>query len=144
MLTGDGCAEAAADPHEALEAPDNHPITDIQQLKEYFRDQVSEVVCVVEGIDPLTSGTFQALQSYRFDEIVWDARAQLKPCLNVAGERIMVDLDMFHEVMTVDPLLSQHLTPSQTKVTTYKRKKKTHSHRHSDAFFQGTLPKETA
>ena len=35
------------------------------QLEAYFRSSISEILCVVEGIDPLASGTFQALHSYQ-------------------------------------------------------------------------------
>ena len=56
--------------------PPRAPSTDLQELREYFSRELSEVVCVVEGIDPLTSGTFQALQSYRFNDIIWDEHTQ--------------------------------------------------------------------
>lgn len=81
---------------------------DIAELKEYFRKSVSEIICVVEGIDPLQSGTFQSLQSYRFEDIVWDANSVFAPCMTVTGgsrqkqkgERIFqVDLDRYHDIM---------------------------------------------
>jgi hypothetical protein len=73
-------------------------ITDIKMLREYFRTEIAEVLCLVEGIDPLVSGTFQALQSYRFEDIIWDDNAVFQPCLNVDGHRIQVDLRRFHNV----------------------------------------------
>jgi hypothetical protein len=39
--------------------PPADPVTDIQDLKSFFQQEIAEVICVVEGIDPLTSGTFQ-------------------------------------------------------------------------------------
>ena len=84
------------------------PITDLDTLKDYFRENVSEIICVVEGIDPLQSGTFQALQSYRFEDIVWDENSQFAPCLTITegkkyrktGERIFqVDLNRYHDIV---------------------------------------------
>ena len=78
------------------------------QMKEYFQQHVSEVICVVEGIDPIQSGTFQALQSYRTDDIVWDTDGQFAPCLSVVrssskktkAQRIFqVDLDRYHDIV---------------------------------------------
>lgn len=75
-------------------------ITDIKTLQEYFRDQISEVILIVEGIDPLMSGTFQALQSYRFEDIVWDNGAVFSPCMSVDNDRhiLRVDMEKFHDV----------------------------------------------
>jgi hypothetical protein len=59
---------------------------------------LQELICVVEGIDPLTSGTFQALQSYMPQDIEWAAR--FVPCLTstTALATTFVDLEKFHQV----------------------------------------------
>ncbi|KAG7373250.1 inward rectifier potassium channel [Nitzschia inconspicua] len=84
------------------------PITDLEQLKEHFRRNVSEILCVVEGIDPMQSGTFQALQSYRFEDMVWEPYSQFSPCLSlekqyvpssVVNQIFSVDLDRFHDII---------------------------------------------
>ena len=48
--------------------------------------------------DPLMSGTFQALQSYRFEDIIFDGDARYTPCLQVEGDHLVMDLNLFHEV----------------------------------------------
>ena len=87
----------------------NRATRNMDELKEYFRQNVSEVICVVEGIDPLQSGTFQSLQSYRFEDIVWEEHSQWAPCLTIirgdaqqqqTGDRVFqVDLDRYHDIV---------------------------------------------
>jgi len=62
---------------------------------------LQELVCVVEGIDPLTSGTFQALHSYMPEDIEWNAC--FVPCLTstTALDATFVDLELFHKTRTV-------------------------------------------
>lgn len=77
-----------------------------------------EIICVVEAIDPLMSGTFQAIQSYTLDDIVF--HAEFAPCMiadeeevgakdigwlgrcligrSLVGRSVKVDLDSFHKV----------------------------------------------
>jgi len=59
---------------------------------------LQELVVVVEGIDPLTSGTFQALQSYVPEDIEYSAH--FVPCLTStkAMKTTFVDLEKFHQV----------------------------------------------
>ena len=59
---------------------------------------LQEIICVVEGIDPLTSGTFQALQSYMPEDVEW--AATFVPCLTstTALAKTFVDLEKFHQV----------------------------------------------
>ena len=85
-------------PNAMLENAPAFPIQNVSELQTYFRNEIAEIVCVVEGIDPLTSGTFQALQSYRYEDIVWEADGRFQPCLNVEGRRIHVDMDRFHGI----------------------------------------------
>jgi hypothetical protein len=91
---------------EVEKEPYCKPIQDIESLKQYFKNNVSEVMCVVEGIDPMQSGTFQALQSYRFEDIEWEKYAQFSPCLMITKvasrkdeEIYTVDLDRYHAIV---------------------------------------------
>lgn len=79
----------------------------VETLKEYFKENVSEILCMVEGLDPLQSGNFQAHQSYRFEDIHWETYAQFAPCLSIeevgssrnARASFSVDLDRFHSIV---------------------------------------------
>jgi Inward rectifier potassium channel transmembrane domain len=88
------------------------PTDSIQLVHDYFQHHVSEIIVVVEGIEPTTSGTFSALQSYMYDDIVFHDDAAFKPCItndnHVTGSRgsshnhttsTIVDLDIFHDVV---------------------------------------------
>jgi hypothetical protein len=106
------------------------PIQDIQKLKEYFRKEVSEVICVVEGIEPLLSGTFSSLHSYQFEDIVFEENARFSPCVEAAKNRkgepfIRVDLDRFHGIEIHGRPPSKHHHEPQR------------SQRFHDAFFSG-------
>jgi hypothetical protein len=88
--------------------PGTQPTKDLERLREYFKGNVSEILCLVEGIDPMQSGTFQALQSYRYEDIVWDASSQFSPCLFLEGTHSIttegsqifsVDLDRYHDII---------------------------------------------
>lgn len=98
----------ALDLSEFDNQPGTTPTTDLTVLEEYFKDNVSEILCLVEGIDPLQSGTFQALQSYRYEDIVWEPHSQFAPCLTVVGQQtsrekiFSVDLDRYHDIVS-DP-----------------------------------------
>jgi hypothetical protein len=87
----------------------------------------------VEGIDPLSSLTFQALQSYRYEDIIWSNTASFHPCIAVDKDRMLrVDLDRFHDVdMTskaADSQTSRRIGgPSRTRY---------HSLRPADFFLQ--------
>jgi hypothetical protein len=61
---------------------------------EHLKDK--EILCVVEGIEPTLSGTFQCLHSYRLEDIVFDSK--FEPCLSKTDGKIIVDLDKFHSV----------------------------------------------
>lgn len=63
--------------------PPIYPMKNLEELKDFFKKEIAEIICVVEGIDPLMSGTFQALQSYTFDDIVWNENASYAPCLHI-------------------------------------------------------------
>jgi hypothetical protein len=80
---------------------------DLEELKSHFKQNVSEIICLVEGIDPMQSGTFQALQSYRAEDIGWDAYSHFSPCLSVehtylpqtVNRLFSVDLDRFQDIV---------------------------------------------
>jgi len=147
------------------------PTQDLTELEDYFRRNVSEIICVVEAIDPLQSGTFQALQSYRIDDIVWDTHLQFAPCLEVkeapaktkkyAGDGIFqVDLDRFHDICpdttasklnapTAGETGNHFLTDSGTFLqpvapTKRRRRCKTVSNRPGDSMFVSNPPNTKA
>ncbi|KAL3915703.1 MAG: hypothetical protein SGILL_005520 [Bacillariaceae sp.] len=87
-------------------SPGTEPVRDMDALKTHFQQNISEILCIVEGIDPMQSGTFQALQSYRTEDIVWDAYSQFSPCLSVektflqtVNNVFSVDLDRYHDIV---------------------------------------------
>lgn len=63
-----------------------------------------EVMVVVEGIEPLISGTFQALQSYTLDDIVFGGK--FSPCMSQRDGQVFVDLDKFHQIVPGTPKTS--------------------------------------
>jgi len=92
------------------------PTKDLKELKQFFRNNVSEVICVVEGIDPLQSGTFQSLHYYRYEDVVWDEYSQWAPCLTVVGQAqqkktdermFQVDLDRYHDIVPDEAALRE-------------------------------------
>ena len=80
--------------HQSVPLKDLHspPSPTLQEMKDSFPE---EVLLVVEGIDPLMSGTFQALQSYKLEDVSWGGR--FVDCI-VTGESatVTVDLKKFH------------------------------------------------
>jgi hypothetical protein len=157
---------------EILREPDAKPMTDLELLKEHFRRNVSEIICVVEGIDPMTSGTFQALQSYRYEDIVWESHSQFSPCLEVIEHysdfEFSVDLDRYHDIVA-DPDAanaariialeeamdaegadsSHHSVEGSTSnddkpVRNRRRRLKTLSNRTADSLFAAKKPEEVA
>jgi hypothetical protein len=103
-----------------LEIDRYKPTHNLQQLKDHFEQEISEVIVVVEGINPLTSGTFAALHSYQADDIVWDHSASFHPCVIVEEDIFRVDLDRFHDILTHSSRRHQQM-----------------SIRYHDAFFRG-------
>ena len=56
---------------------------------EHLKDK--EIMVVVEGIEPMVSGTFQALQSYKIKDIYFGGR--FAPCMSQQNGKIFVDID---------------------------------------------------
>jgi hypothetical protein len=84
---------------QQLEINTFKPSRNLQAIESHFLQDVSELICVVEGIDPLTSGSFSAVQSYTKDNIVWQNGAIFHPCISAESDCYEVDLDRFHEVI---------------------------------------------
>jgi hypothetical protein len=79
-----------------------------EELKQCLEDK--EIMCVLEGIEPLVSGTFQALQSYKLDDIVFHGR--YAPCMSHRDGKISVDLERFHEII---PPAATPMTPKPSR-----------------------------
>lgn len=107
------------------------PQPSLSELQTYFQQSVAEIIVTVSGQDPLTSGSFQALQSYRCEDIVWDAGAVFHPCIvaDYDAESMRVDLDRFHQVDDAAYLTTQSERSRQHCTS--------HSLRASDQFFAG-------
>jgi len=69
-----------------------------EDIRENLRGK--EIVCVVEGIEPLVSGTFQALHSYKVEDIAFDSC--FAPCVSQIRNKAVVDLDSCHDVLPVN------------------------------------------
>jgi len=95
------------DRNSHLSIPDDYlnfnPVTFEMIKEDLLRKHLEniEIICVVEGIEPITSGTFQALQSYTLGEIVFNG--SFKRCLDVKDDEFVVDLDAFHEIFITSP-----------------------------------------
>lgn len=100
---------------------DKSPAPWYDEFRKYLRECNIEIICVMEAIDPITSGTFQAIQSYTIDDIEFDVA--FAPCVladkdegrkdtswmrrlfvgrSADGRSVKIDLDSFHETVKVD------------------------------------------
>ena len=84
---------------EELDLNKYKPSTNLEAMEAHFAREVSEIIVMVEGIDPLTSGTFCAVHSYRKEDIVWHKTAVFHPCITPESDSYTVDLDRFHEII---------------------------------------------
>ena len=82
--------------HLSLEVPENIPTLTLEDVQEYLSQNLAEIIVVVEGIDPQVSGTFQALQSYKYEDICWDG--EFVECLHIQNKKFSVCMEKFHEV----------------------------------------------
>eukprot|EP00977_Amphora_coffeiformis_P008969 scaffold2033_cov164-Amphora_coffeaeformis.AAC.8 len=124
--------------HLALSARDlkkPEPPT-MSEFQQYFEQHVAEIILVVEGIDPLLSGTFQALHSYCYEDIVWNPTACFAPCVQMSVNQVQVDLDRFHHVLDVPPDNKNGSGAAGVTGTPRRRRLKQVSHRKHDSFFQ--------
>ena len=98
------------DSHLEFEMPDTSPLT-LQEVTDHIERTMSEIVVVVEGIDPQLSGTFQAIQSYKYDDIVFGADHER--CTSVSQKnKISVDMKNFHRIKYSDE--AKHLLSSSS------------------------------
>jgi len=83
--------------HLGFEMPDtSRPLT-LQEVTDHIERTMSEIVVVVEGIDPQLSGTFQAIQSYKYEDLVFGVDHER--CTSVTPDnKIVVDMKKFHRV----------------------------------------------
>ena len=109
---------------ETLKPP---PEPTLQELKKWFPE---EVVVVMEGIDPLASGTFMALQSYTLDDMVFEV--QFADCMKFSKHETVVDLHMFHSVFAVAEKRQQH-SDSEPLDNTSNNRQDRRSRRHLEA-----------
>jgi hypothetical protein len=86
------------------------------EFRRYYERANVEIICVVEAIDPILSGTFHAVQSYTIDDIAFDS--EFAPCVladgcakkrggwltnrGAAGCSMKVDLDSFHRTIPLN------------------------------------------
>ena len=68
-----------------------------KDLKESLRNK--EILVLFEGIEPMLSGTFQALHSYKMDDILFNSC--FTPCISEVNGKAVVDLDRFHEITEI-------------------------------------------
>eukprot|EP00541_Cyclophora_tenuis_P008149 CAMPEP_0116540964 /NCGR_PEP_ID=MMETSP0397-20121206/230_1 /TAXON_ID=216820 /ORGANISM="Cyclophora tenuis, Strain ECT3854" /LENGTH=430 /DNA_ID=CAMNT_0004064875 /DNA_START=22 /DNA_END=1314 /DNA_ORIENTATION=- len=108
--------------HDGVPPPGSHQAVDLKdlvlpaaptmpQLRENFP---REIVVLVEGIDPLMSGTFQALQSYTIDDVSWGG--SFADCVYTKGDgsRYMVCLELFHKLKHVPNEASYQFPPESS------------------------------
>lgn len=81
--------------HLGFEMPDVSPVS-LEEVQSHIERTLSEIIVVVEGIDPQLSGTFQSVQSYRYDDIEFGA--DFASCLSVRENKVTVDMSLFHDV----------------------------------------------
>jgi len=73
---------------------------DLQAVVAHLREACMEVICLVEGIEPATSGTLQAQRSYMMEDIAFNASFQR--CVSRSPDgTCQVDLDAFQELTTL-------------------------------------------
>jgi hypothetical protein len=80
--------------HLGFDVPEIIPLN-IEEIEKHLETTLAEIIVVVEGIDPQVSGTFQALQSYKFKDIIWEG--EFEPCMSVKENEFVVDLQKFHQ-----------------------------------------------
>ena len=84
-------------------------------VKEHMIRTNAEVLVLIEGVDPTTSDTVQARQSYTVDDICWDAT--FVPCARRQTDGgIRIDFDQLHAVLPLG-----HLMPATSlmRIPTY-------------------------
>lgn len=90
IVPGSASAEAAQRAYAAEE----------EKIKKYLMEHRVEIICLVEGIDAVTSDTIQARHSYCFEDIMW--HFDFVPCLLEDEDgAAQLDFEQFHKVFPV-------------------------------------------
>ena len=87
--------------------PKIEPLT-LEEVRNHIEHTLSEIIVVVEAIDPQLSGTFQSLQSYKYNDIVFGA--EFTNCMSSKDGIFCVDMKRFHK--TCSQSSSIHSTDS--------------------------------
>ena len=83
--------------HRSFVMPDDITPISLSEVQKHIEQTLSEIVVVVEAIDPQLSGTFQSLQSYKYENIEFGA--EFENCMNVNNSKhIVVDMQKFHKI----------------------------------------------
>ena len=72
----------------------------LHEVQDHIERTLSEIVVVVEAIDPQLSGTFQSLHSYKYENIEFGA--DFEHCMTVCKNKITVDMKRFHNIKHTD------------------------------------------
>jgi hypothetical protein len=80
--------------HIGFILPKIEPLT-LEEVRNHIEHTLSEIIVVVEAIDPQLSGTFQSLQSYKYNDIVFGA--EFTNCMSSKNGVFCVDMKRFHK-----------------------------------------------
>ncbi len=82
-----------------------HPINDESPLKDFTREHFektdAEILILIKGFDESFNQNVHIRYSYRFDEIIWNARYKLAYTTNGEGDTIL-QLDQLHDYELVE------------------------------------------
>jgi hypothetical protein len=92
--------------HRGFEMPDTTPLT-LAEVQRHIERKLSEIVLVVEAIDPQLSGTFQSVQSYKYDDIEFGA--DFERCMTTRDEKFIIDLAKFHSIVYDDEMYNAEM-----------------------------------
>mmetsp|Transcript_10672 Transcript_10672/g.25687 ORF Transcript_10672/g.25687 Transcript_10672/m.25687 type:complete len:509 (-) Transcript_10672:93-1619(-) len=90
--------------HLGFRMPEITPIT-LEAVQRNMERKLSEIVIVVEAIDPQLSGTFRAIQSYKYEEIEFGA--EFERCMSTRNNKFVVDMMKFHGVVYDDEMYNR-------------------------------------
>lgn len=119
--------------HAGLELPPMQPLT-LDKVRGHIEKTLSEIIVVVEAIDPQLSGTFQSLQSYKYGDIVFGA--EFAPCMstNSEGTELTVDMQQFHKTCKKGEAPQNSVRRSESD--------ESDEHSEDDAYIHARLAKE--
>lgn len=85
----------------------------------FLTERFLEVVVLVEGVEPTTSGICQARHSYLFPEdVLWDMDFEDCTTVGTDGSFVGVDLSRFHKLIPAQIPSNENVRPSNENVTT--------------------------